>query len=263
MTIAGGFDIKDTGFRYPNEVIHLFIGGSELHGAKLQGTDDHDIYGVYIEPPEKMLGLSTDEHFVWSTSGTERRNGPGDVDVTLYGLKKWAGLACKGNPSVLHFLFAPNLILSKREREAWQFILDRKRAFLARSHYKQFIGYAVAQMARMVGERSRKVNRPELVEQHGFDTKFAMHVIRILMECEELLNTGWISLPNPQKDLLISIRKGEVTQDWVIRDAERRIQEIKGFAETSTALPETVDRDDVSRILTDLYRWYWQQKYKF
>jgi hypothetical protein len=30
---------------------------------------------------------------------------PEDVDLTLYGLRKWAALACKGNPSVLHFFF--------------------------------------------------------------------------------------------------------------------------------------------------------------
>jgi hypothetical protein len=29
------------------------------------------------------------------------------VDVCLYTLMKWAGLAAKGNPSALHFLFGP------------------------------------------------------------------------------------------------------------------------------------------------------------
>jgi hypothetical protein len=32
---------------------------------------------------------------------------PEDVDLTLYGLRKWAALACKGNPSVLHFFSKP------------------------------------------------------------------------------------------------------------------------------------------------------------
>jgi uncharacterized protein len=32
---------------------------------------------------------------------------PLDVDACLYTLMKWAGLASKGNPSALHFLFAP------------------------------------------------------------------------------------------------------------------------------------------------------------
>ena len=32
------------------------MGGSELYGAKVKNTDDLDIYGVYLEPPELVLG---------------------------------------------------------------------------------------------------------------------------------------------------------------------------------------------------------------
>jgi RNA repair pathway DNA polymerase beta family protein len=48
---------KETGFPFPDRLIHRFVGGSERHGAKVHGTDDLDIYGVCIEPPEKVLGL--------------------------------------------------------------------------------------------------------------------------------------------------------------------------------------------------------------
>jgi hypothetical protein len=44
--------VRDSGFAFPDRLIHLFVGGSELHGAKVHGTDDLDIYGIYIEPPE-------------------------------------------------------------------------------------------------------------------------------------------------------------------------------------------------------------------
>jgi predicted nucleotidyltransferase len=96
--------------RFPHleSLIHVFVGGSELHGAKVKDTDDLDIYGVYLEPPELVLGLEKSDFFVWSTAGNERRNGPDDIDVCLYSLRKWAGLAAKGNPTALHFLFAQN-----------------------------------------------------------------------------------------------------------------------------------------------------------
>lgn len=41
--------VRESGFPYPDRLIHLFVGGSELHGTKVHGTDDLDIYGVYIE----------------------------------------------------------------------------------------------------------------------------------------------------------------------------------------------------------------------
>ncbi|HEV7674506.1 MAG TPA: hypothetical protein VGQ12_08245 [Candidatus Angelobacter sp.] len=65
-----------SGFDQPQNLIQLFVGGSELHGAKVGQTDDTDLYGVYVERPENALGLNPSEHFVCSTAGDERRNGP-------------------------------------------------------------------------------------------------------------------------------------------------------------------------------------------
>ena len=64
-------NVKESGFRFPDLLIHLFVGGSELHGAKVQDIDDLDIYGVYIEPPELVLGLESMPH-VWSTAACSR-----------------------------------------------------------------------------------------------------------------------------------------------------------------------------------------------
>src|SRR5271154_2122484 len=98
--------VERSGFGSINSVVHLFVGGSELHGAKVGATDDLDLYGVFIGTPEDVLGLNPQEHFVWSTASDERRNGPEDVDLTLYSLSKWTAMAAKGNATALHFLFA-------------------------------------------------------------------------------------------------------------------------------------------------------------
>jgi predicted nucleotidyltransferase len=182
--------VAESGFPFPEQLIHLFVGGSELHGAKVHGTDDLDIYGVYIEPPELVLGLDSMPHFVWSTAGNERRNGPKDVDVTLYSLQKWAGLACKGNPTALHFLFTKSAVRSK----TWRNILTHKDVFLSRSCVPQFLGFADAQLKRMTGQlgRGKKGQRPELEEKYGYDVKAGMHVLRLLYECQELITTGKI-----------------------------------------------------------------------
>ena len=100
-------DFAQYGFAYQENLIMACIGGSQAHGAKLGATDDTDWYGLYIPPPTKLLGLEREEHFVFTTGGKLGGNGPLDVDVCLYTLMKWAGLAAKGNPSALHFLFAP------------------------------------------------------------------------------------------------------------------------------------------------------------
>jgi hypothetical protein len=59
--------VQQSGFPHLDSLIHLFVGGSELHGAKVKDTDDLDIYGVYLEPPELVLGL------VWRQTATRLR----------------------------------------------------------------------------------------------------------------------------------------------------------------------------------------------
>jgi uncharacterized protein len=248
--------VVDTGFPYPDRLIQLFVGGSELHGAKVHGTDDLDIYGVYVEPPEMVLGLESLPHFVWSTAGDDRRNGPNDVDVTLYSLMKWAGLACKGNPTSLHFLFSENAVKS----DVWSAIQTHREVFLARTCVKQFLGFADDQLKRMTGEKGRgkKGQRPEIEAKFGYDVKAAMHTLRLLYECKELISTANITLPRPERDLLIRARTGKFSIDKIIEMAQMLMVEcVEG--EKSSRLPEKIDRHAVSRLVAECYRRAWQR----
>ncbi|MFY9949503.1 MAG: nucleotidyltransferase domain-containing protein [Candidatus Sulfotelmatobacter sp.] len=246
--------VKGSGFPFPDRLIHVFVGGSELHGAKVHGTDDLDIYGVYIEPPEMVLGLESIPHFVWSTAGNERRNGPNDVDVTLYSLKKWTELACKGNPTALHFLFATSAVSNPN----WAQVVSEKDVFLARSCARQFIGFADDQLKRMTGQKGRgeKGQRTELEEKYGYDVKAAMHALRLLYECKELVSDGCITLPRPERDLLIRVRTGKFSIDKVMTLAKQLFNECHDAAKRSR-LPASVDRSAVSRLVTKCYLQSW------
>ena len=246
--------VRESGFPFPERVIHLFVGGSELHGAKVHGTDDLDIYGVYIEPPELLLGLESFPHFVWSTAGDDRRNGPNDVDITLYSLKKWAGLACKGNPTALHFLFAEGVL----HNPIWQEIVSRRSAFLGRGCAKQFVGFADDQLQRMTGKKGhgKKGQRPEIERRFGYDVKAAMHTLRLLYECKELMTEGRITLPRPERDFLIRVRTGKYSIDKVLGFANKLFVECEHAAKSSS-LPDRVDRASVSQLVADAYLKMW------
>ena len=249
--------VAASGFPYPERLIHLFVGGSELHGAKVHGTDDLDIYGVYIEPPETALGLKDLPHYVWSTAGDERRNRPNDVDVTLYSLRKWAGLACKGNPTALHFLFARGEV----ENSVWDKVVASRRLLLSRACAKQFLGFADDQLKRMTGVKGRgkKGTRPEIEIKYGYDTKAAMHTLRLLYECKELVSTGGITFPRPEREFLIRVRTGEFSMEQVLQMAEQMFDECRKAGEQSSVLPEAVDMDAVSKLIANCYRDSWSQ----
>ena len=228
-----------------------------MHGAKVQGTDDLDIYGVYIEPPELVLGLDSMPHFVWSTAGDDRCNGPDDVDITLYSLKKWAGLACKGNPTALHFVFAEGTV----RNSIWAEIASNKHVFLARSCAKQFTGFANDQLKRMTGKKGRgkKGQRPEIEAKYGYDVKAAMHTLRLLYECKELVTDGSITMPRPERELLIRIRTGKYSMERVVAMAQKQLAECEAAARTSS-LPEKIDRAAVSKLLSKSYRTAWSDR---
>lgn len=249
--------VGESGFDYPENLIHLFVGGSELHGAKVGSTDDTDIYGVYVEQPEEALGLDSREHFVWSTAGNERRNGPYDVDVTLYSLRKWAGMAAKGNATALHFLLAAPQEISAR---TWKKIQASRALFLSRTSARQFVGFADGQFKRLTGEKGgKKGQRPEYICAFGYDTKAAMHGLRLLYECLELMKEGWITLPRPEKQLLIDVRSGAWAFERVLAHAQRLFKEVED-AVASSPLPAKVDRAAISWLLAQVQLELWRDR---
>ncbi len=250
--------VRLSGFDRPETLVHLFIGGSELHGAKVGQTDDTDLYGVYIEDPESALGLSSRDHFVWSTAGNDRRNGPDDVDVTLYSLRKWAVMAATGNATALHFLFADPRDVNPR---TWRKIQKSKSVFLSRTSAKQFLGFADAQFKRLTGEKGsgKKGQRLEYIGKFGYDTKAAMHGLRLLYECMELMEHGRITLPRPEKDLLIEVRSGSWTFERVLQHAQRLFKDVED-AVAKSPLPEKVDRAAISRLIAETHLEFWKNR---
>jgi hypothetical protein len=116
-------------------------------------------------------------------------------------------------------------------------------------------------MDRLMGKKGRgkKGQRPELEEKHGYDTKAAMHVVRILYEGLELMNTGKITLPGPQRELLIEIRKGV----WPFEKVFAHAADLKQMclaAQANSPLPDNLDRPAVDRLVAKCYRDYWEWK---
>lgn len=250
--------VRDAGFPLkPESLIHLFVGGSQLHGAKVSGYDDLDIYGCYIEPPERILGVLPLQHYVWSSGSATEKNTADDVDVTLYSLHRWGELIRKGNPAILHYLFAENALSSI---DTWQmFIGSHREQFISKRAAMQYVGFAASQRMRLTGERGmgRHGQRPDLIERYGFDVKFAMHYIRLLGECRELLREHKVTLPRPEKALLIDIRTGKYTQEQVFELGNDLTHECEELLETSD-LPDTVDATILSRQIADAYQFHWR-----
>lgn len=231
--------------------------GSGLHGVTIEGTDDRDEMGVCIEPPECVIGLQQFEQYQYRTQPEGVRSGAGDLDLVIYSLRKWAKLAAAGNPTVLLLLFVPDDEIVDR---GWPGVELQARAdlFLSKDCGRRFIGYLDAQRDRMLGLRSQRTNRPELVDVYGFDTKFAYHALRLGLQGVELLGDGRITLPipEPSRSWLYDVRTGKVTKQTVL-DAISLLRDELVARTINADLPDHCDYDALNRWLVDVYQRWW------
>ena len=241
--------------------------GSTLHGLHHGGQDDRDEMAIFIEPPEFLVGLRLArsgeswrqfEHYVERTQPEGARSGPGDLDLVAYSLRKWLRLALSGNPTVMLLLFSPadTLIVSTDRGTA---LRELAPAIVSRQAGPRFVGYMRAQKERLIGTRGRyRVNRPELIEAHGFDTKYAMHVTRLGLQGIELLTTGRLTLPmpEPQRSNVMAIRRGEVPFEEAFAEIEEIERRLHAAVEESP-LQDQPDHKRVDEFLIDSYREAW------
>src|SRR5262249_13709199 len=135
-------------------------------------------------------------------------------------------------------------------------------AVLSKRAGRGYLGYLHGQRERLLGTRGqRNVNRPELVEAHGFDTKYAMHAVRLGYQGIELLETGRLTLPMPEptRSRVMAVRRGERSFEEVLAEIDE-VQRRRAAALEATALPDEPDRAAVDTFLVDAYRraWGWR-----
>jgi len=86
---------------------------------------------------------------------------------------------------------------------------------------------------KVVDRMSKVGNREELYTKYGFDTKFSMHVVRLLIEGKELLTTGNLNYPLKEKQTLLDIRNGKWTQNEILKFADDGVKELDSLVITS------------------------------
>jgi hypothetical protein len=220
--------------------------------------------GVCIEPMQDAMALwSPFEQFIYRSAAEREgrdnaRSTAGDLDLTIYSLRKWMRLALKGNPTILLLLFTPEdqLVHCDSLGSDLRALMP---AIISRRVQGPFLGCLQAQKQRLTGERGQKrIHRPELEEMYGFDTKYAMHMLRLGFQGVELLTTGRLSLPmrEPERSFLLNVRRGKVGEPECLTRADELEQELTDLATTSP-LPEEPQEARVEEWMLGAYRRRW------
>jgi len=209
------------------------------------------------------VGFAKFEQWVYRSAAEREgragaRSRAGDLDLTIYSLRKWSRLALQGNPTALLLLYLPDNAVVIRTSVGEQ-LQKLAPAFASRRAGKRFLGYLEAQRERLVGERGqRDINRVDLVEQFGYDTKYAMHMLRLGHQGVEFLESGRLTLPIQEQGRthLMDVRRGRSNLADVLEECKQLELRISSLLDSSPLPPEP-DMKTVESFVMDTYEAAW------
>jgi predicted nucleotidyltransferase len=100
-------------------------------------------------------------------------------------------------------------------------------------------------------KKTRNEKRAELEARFGYDTKHAMHLVRLLRMCEEILTTGKVVVKRPDAAELLEIRNGAWTYEALVEWASTMDQKMAALYETSP-LPHSSDRKALDKLCVEI-----------
>jgi len=89
--------------------------------------------------------------------------------------------------------------------------------------------------------------------------KAAMHMVRSMDECLELLQTGTMTFPRPNVSTLLEIRNGGWNIERVTSEYNR-LREAVVEAEKVSPLPPLCDRGAINKIVVEAMLYHWKKE---
>ncbi|MFE1872087.1 DNA polymerase beta superfamily protein [Streptomyces sp. NPDC059496] len=209
-----------------DHTVYRCVMGSRAFGLATEASDT-DLRGVYLAPTPLFWRFEKPPTHV---------EGPRDEEFS-WELERFCELALRANPNILECLHSP---LVHEVTPVGEELLSLRGAFLSRRAHTSFSRYAASQRGKLLAD----------VRVHGAPRwKHAMHLLRLLLSCRDLLRTGRLTIDaGPHRDRLLAVRRGELT--WEEVDAwMARLQEETESALASTVLPAEPDHARVQDFL--------------
>jgi predicted nucleotidyltransferase len=243
-----------------NGVQYEVVMGSIAYGVS-NDSSDMDVYGFSIPPKDiifpnlrgEILGFDDYEikfsqfqkHHIADASAL---GGKGRVyDMTIYSIVKFFRLLMENNPNIIDSLYVPDNCILYSTSIADHIRANRK-LFLHKGCWGKFKGYAYGQMHKL------RIKKPEgkrkaLVDEFGYDVKFAYHVVRLLNEVEQLLVEETLDLTKNAEQLK-AIRRGEWSLAKLETYFERKEADLESFY-LKSKLPDAPNVDAVRNLLLE------------
>jgi predicted nucleotidyltransferase len=242
-----------------DNVSFLGYSGSVAYGAS-SDTSDMDCFGFCI-PPKHLIfpysvggeivgfGRQQERFRVWSEHHIDVPGERKVYDFSIYNIVDFFNLAMENNPNVLDVLFLPRRCILHSTPIA-EHVRTNRKLFLHKGSFHKYRGYMFAQMSKIRNKtNSSNPKRADLIEQHGFDTKFAMHVVRLALQAEQILVEHDLDLER-NSEILKSIRRGEWTLEQIDEWAMNKERALE-LTYANSSLQHSPDQEKIKQVLID------------
>ena len=239
-----------------SNLIYEVVMGSQAYGTSIENSD-HDIYAVTIPHKESVFPHLGGEIMGFGTQkqGFEQFQAhhivdelDREYDITCYGIVKYFHLALENNPNILDSLFVSQTCVL-HSTSIGNKIREARKEFLHKGCYFKLKGYAFSQMSKIKKNKSTTSTRAELVKEYGYDCKFAMHLFRLCLECEQILQEHDLDLQR-NKEQLKMVRNGFYKEEEVYEWFTAKEKQLEKLYESST-LRYGPNEEKIKQLLLD------------
>jgi predicted nucleotidyltransferase len=239
-----------------DNLIYKIRIGSTMYGTTI-GISDEDLGGIFIPNKDYIMGIKRCDQVELSDKISKTiRNQKGDTDYVVYSLLKFIKLAIENNPNIIEFFYVPEKCILLKTNEAEELIVNRS-LFLSKKAYHTFKGYAYAQRRKLEVKKENMTGRTELAEKFGYDVKFASHLIRLLLECLELLTEKNLTFPLYQNNFIRDIKLGKYKLDFILSEAIR-LENLIDQTYIKSDLQYNANFEEINKLQIKLLEDYWK-----
>lgn len=232
MNVVEEFADRLNEFGYP---ILICQTGSKAYGLDTPTSDD-DMRGIFIPNNEYLIGLKT----------VDQVKIHGDCSV-MHSLSHYVHKMIGQNPTLLELLYIEEPIYSNN---IWHELKPELKKLVYKQAFKPYSAYIMSQLQKM-RFRQPTEKRLELVQNFGYDVKYASHTARLAIQCIYLMKEHYIPVlvPEPYKSEIMKIKTGQMNKHEALVYCEELDIKMKEAYDNST-LPTSID---INRFERDVY----------
>lgn len=248
--------IQPPGF-LPDNTHFLVIMGSQAYGTS-QDDSDWDVYGWCIPYKEMVFphlageivgfGTQVKRFEQWQQHHVEDKSSQKQYDFTVFNVVKYLQLVMQNNPNMIDSLFVPQHCIIHSSRIG-ELVRENRKLFLHKGCWHSFKGYAYSQIHKAKSQ-TREGKRAQVIDQFGYDVKFASHCIRLMNEVEQILTEQDLDLQRNSEQVK-SVRRGEWTLQQVEEYFSRKEVELETVY-TNSSLPYGPDEKAIKGLLLNV-----------